>query len=254
MRSPEGMGAAIWRKLGVGVSTLPGTEVYTALERGKVEATDWGTLGMNDELGYDDIAPYAIYPGVHSMPASDVALNLDVWNGLPDDLKQVLQEATVAFNQDSIQANRELDESFAAKRDPATLVNWGAEERRELREVAQEVWAEWAEKSEMAQRIYDSHVAYMKEHRAAVAGTPPSIAQSMGHDRGSARPARRSNSCRLRYDRRPPESMMPAVKPLPANCIRSAAVAALGARLFGQNGRRRTPAKAGDAPGPRAHV
>ena len=133
MRSPEGMGAAIWRKLGVGVSTLPGTEVYTALERGKVEATDWGTLGMNDELGYDDIAPYAIYPGVHSMPASDVTLNLDVWNGLPDDLKQVLQEATVAFNQDSIQANRELDESFAAKRDPATLVNWGAEERRELR-------------------------------------------------------------------------------------------------------------------------
>ena len=118
MRAPEGMGAAIWRKLGVGVSTLPGTEVYTALERGKVEATDWGTLGMNDELGYDDIAAYAIYPGVHSMPASDVTLNLDVWNSLPDDLKQVLQEATVAFNQDSIRANQELDESFAAKRDP----------------------------------------------------------------------------------------------------------------------------------------
>ena len=63
MRAPEGMGAAIWGKLGVGVSTLPGTEVYTALERGNIEATDWGTLGMNDELGYGDIAPYAIYPG-----------------------------------------------------------------------------------------------------------------------------------------------------------------------------------------------
>jgi TRAP-type mannitol/chloroaromatic compound transport system substrate-binding protein len=163
MRAPEGMGAAIWRKLGVGVSTLPGTEVYTALERGKVEATDWGTLGMNDELGYGDIAEYAIYPGIHSMPSSDVAINLEVWNGLPDDLKQVLQDATVAFNQDSIQANRELDESFAAKRAPETLVNWGPEERRELREVAQEVWAEWAAKSEMAQRIYDSHVAYMQE-------------------------------------------------------------------------------------------
>ena len=42
MRAPEGMGAGIWRTLGVGVSTLPGTEVYTALERGKIEATDWG--------------------------------------------------------------------------------------------------------------------------------------------------------------------------------------------------------------------
>ena len=74
------------------------------------------------------------------------------------------EEATIVFNQDSIKANRELDESFAAKRDPATLVSWGAEERRELRQVAQEVWAEWAEKSEMAQRIYDSHVAYMKKN------------------------------------------------------------------------------------------
>jgi TRAP-type mannitol/chloroaromatic compound transport system substrate-binding protein len=163
MRAPEGMGAAIWRKLDVGVSTLPGTEVYTALERGKIEATDWGTLGMNDELGYGAIAEYAIYPGIHSMPASDVAINLDLWNGLPDDLKQILEEATVAFNQDSLEANRELDESFVAMRDPATLIDWGPDQRRELREVAQEVWAEWAQKSEMAQRIYDSHIAYMQK-------------------------------------------------------------------------------------------
>jgi TRAP-type mannitol/chloroaromatic compound transport system substrate-binding protein len=164
MRAPEGMGAAIWRKLGVGVSTLPGTEVYTALERGNIEATDWGTLGMNDELGYGDIAPYAIYPGIHSMPANDIAINLEIWNGLPDDLKQVLQEAAIEFNEDSIRANRELDEGFAAKREPETLLEWGPEERRELREVAREVWAEWSEQSEMAQRIYESHIAFMEKN------------------------------------------------------------------------------------------
>jgi TRAP-type transport system periplasmic protein len=164
MRAPEGMGAAIWRKLGVGVSTLPGTEVYTALERGNIEATDWGTLGMNDELGYGDIAPFAIYPGIHSMPANDIAINLEIWNGLPDDLKQVLQEAAIEFNQDSIRANRELDESFAAKREPETLLQWGPEERRELREVAREVWEEWSEQSEMARRIYESHIAFMEKN------------------------------------------------------------------------------------------
>jgi len=74
MRSPEGIGAALWRKVGVGVSTLPGSEVYTALERGKIEATDWGTLGMNDELGYDKIAPYAIYPGIHSLGSADISI------------------------------------------------------------------------------------------------------------------------------------------------------------------------------------
>jgi TRAP-type mannitol/chloroaromatic compound transport system substrate-binding protein len=163
MRAPEGMGAAIWSKLDVGVSTLPGTEVYTALERGYIEATDWGTLGMNDELGYGDIAPYATYPGIHSMPANDIAINLEIWNGLPDDLKQVLQEAAVEFNQNSIRMNKELDESFANKRDPKTLIDWTPEQRRELREVAREVWKEWAGRSEMAQKIYDSHIEFMQE-------------------------------------------------------------------------------------------
>ena len=56
MRVPEGLGAEIWRRAGVGVVTLPGSEVYTALERGVIEATDWGTLGMNEDLGYHKIA------------------------------------------------------------------------------------------------------------------------------------------------------------------------------------------------------
>ena len=97
------------------------------------------------------------------MPANDIAINLEIWNDLPDDLKQVLQEAAIELNQDSLAANKELEQSFAAKRDPETLINWGPQERRELREVAQEVWAEWAQKSEMSQRIYDSHIAYMQK-------------------------------------------------------------------------------------------
>ena len=162
MRSPEGMGAAIWRNVGVGVSTLPGTEVYTALERGKIEATDWGTLGMNDELGYDKIAPYAIYPGIHSMPMSDISISLKVWNELPDDLKAILEVAAREANRDSLSSNAALDMAMVAKRDASTLIDWGPEQRRELRDVAQPIWEEWGGKSEMAKKIYDSHIAWMK--------------------------------------------------------------------------------------------
>lgn len=161
MRSPEGIGAALWRKVGVGVSTLPGSEVYTALERGKIEATDWGTLGMNDELGYDKIAPYAIYPGIHSVGAADISINLKTWESLPADLQAILEVAARELNRDSLMTNAMLDASFVAKRDPETLVNWGPEERKELRNVAKEVWAEWAEKSPMSKKIYDSHIAFM---------------------------------------------------------------------------------------------
>jgi len=162
MRAPEGMGASIFRKIGVGVSTLPGSEVYTALERGKIEATDWGTLGMNDELGYQKLVKYAIYPGIHSMPASDISINLKIWNGLPEDLKAILITAAKEMNRDSLETNNLLDRSFVAKRNPSTLINWGENERKEIRGIAKATWAEWAKKSPMSQSLLDSHLAFMK--------------------------------------------------------------------------------------------
>lgn len=163
MRSPEGIAAQIWNDIGVGVSTLPGSEVYTALETGRIQATDWGTLGMNDQLGFDRIARYAIYPGIHSMPAGDVAMDMDVWEDLPNDLKNVLEAAVRDFNANMLAANEALDEEAASERDPQTLIEWSDEQRARLREIAQDHWAAWAEKSPMAQRLYDSHVAYMTE-------------------------------------------------------------------------------------------
>ena len=121
MRAPRGMGFAIWEKLGVSVETLPGSDVYPALESRTIDATDWGTLGMNDELGYGGIADYAIYPGIHSMPASDLAVNLELWTALPGDLKQILEDATVAFNRDSIEFKSKAGREFrrqARSRDP----------------------------------------------------------------------------------------------------------------------------------------
>lgn len=162
MRSPEGIAAQMWRKIGVGVSTLPGSEVYTALETGRIEATDWGSIGMNDQLGYDRIAEYAIFPGIHSMPAGDVAMNQDVWDELPDDLKAVFEEAVASLNKRMLEANEMLDAEYVAKRDPETLLEWSDEERAKLREVAREAWEEWSTKSPMATKIYESHIAHMQ--------------------------------------------------------------------------------------------
>ena len=93
MRVPEGLGAEIWRRAGAGVVTLPGSEVYTALERGVIEATDWGTLGMNNDLGYHRIAKFPLHPGFHSMPAAEVAVNMTRWNALSPDLKVFMEMA-----------------------------------------------------------------------------------------------------------------------------------------------------------------
>ena len=165
MRSPEGMGAAIWRRIGAGVVTLPGSEVFTALERGVIDGTDWGTLSMNQELGYHKIAPYPLYPGFHSAPAADVAINMGKWNALPDDVKAIVEIATKEFARDMVQSiiMDDIAAADAAMSQGVTLINWTAEERTRFREVAMIEWEAFANKSPLARKLVDSQVAFLRK-------------------------------------------------------------------------------------------
>ena len=165
MRAPEGLGADIWRRIGVGVVTLPGSEVFTALDRGVIDATDWGTLGMNQDLGYHKIAPFPLYPGFHSMPAAEIAVNMDRWNALPDNIKLIVEVATRDFARDMIQqiALVDLKAAADAKSQGVTLVNWSKAERKKFRNVALEAWDAWAKKSPLAARVLDSQLKFLKK-------------------------------------------------------------------------------------------
>ena len=165
LRSPEGMAQEIFRKIGAAPVNIPGSEVYTALDRGVIEATDWGTLGMNEDLGYHKIAPYPIYPGIHSMPGTDVAVNLDRWNELPPDIQAILEVTVRDFARDMIQTMEMVDRRVAAEAagKGVTLVNWTPEARKELREVAATVWKEYSARSEMGKKIYESQIAFLKK-------------------------------------------------------------------------------------------
>ena len=162
MRAPDGIPAEIFAMLGASVSVMPGTEVYTALDTGKIEATDWGTLSVNDEAGYNRIAPYAIYPGIHSMNSIDFVLNKRKWNALSAEQKAIV---TAAVDEWSLRTwmNQELEDRKAvAKRDPATLIPWGEKEKAEFRTVAQKVWQKWSKKSPLAKEIYESQTKFLK--------------------------------------------------------------------------------------------
>ena len=165
MRVPEGLGAEVWRRAGVGVVTLPGSEVYTALERGVIEATDWGTLGMNQDLGYHKIAAYPLYPGFHSMPSAEVAVALPKWNALSKDLQLIVEVATRDFARDMIQrvAMEDYKAASAAKAQGVEIVDWSAEERKKFRSLAIGAWTDWAKKSPMAKRVLDSQTTFLRQ-------------------------------------------------------------------------------------------
>ena len=165
MRIPEGLNQEIFNRIGAAPVNIPGSEVYTSLDRGVIDATDWGTLGMNVDLGYHKIAPYQIYPGFHSLPMADVAVNADRWKELPDDLKVIVEAAVRDFARNMIQQMELADAAAArvAKEQGAEFVTWSKAERRRFRVIAADVLKTFATRSEMAQRIYDSHVAFLAQ-------------------------------------------------------------------------------------------
>jgi len=99
--------------LGAQVIDIPTTEVYSALERGVVDATGWTQIGLID-LRWNEFLNYRIEPNFFSTDLG-VIVNLDSWNGLSEEARTILQEEAIAHERASVEALRAVrDEDFAA--------------------------------------------------------------------------------------------------------------------------------------------
>ena len=86
--------AEIAPKLGASTVVLPGSEVFSALERKVVDAIEWGGPGGNLEAGFVKIAPYIMMPGLHSPAAvHDCIVNKNVWERIPEKDQALLELA-----------------------------------------------------------------------------------------------------------------------------------------------------------------
>ena len=166
MRIP-GLGAEVMRRAGAAPVMLPGGEIFTSLQTGVIDATEW--VGpLNDRtLGLHEVAKYYYYPGWHEPGAAiELIVNKEAFDSLPLDLKRILETAARAINQDM------LDE-FTAQNHAALkalLETHGVELRKlpadviqKLREFSEEVISELAQGDELAQRIIDSYRNFHKE-------------------------------------------------------------------------------------------
>ncbi|WP_108125725.1 TRAP transporter substrate-binding protein [Saccharospirillum mangrovi] len=165
LRAPEGLVQAVFAAAGAAPVNLPGSEVYTALSKGVIDAADNTVFSTNHAQGMHEIAPHPVYPGFHSLPLLEVAMNLDEWNELPADIQAIFTVSVRDFANDiSTQlAMADIDAVKEAREDPdITIHDWSAEERMKFRAIARTQWEEFAEASPNAQRVYDSITAFLE--------------------------------------------------------------------------------------------
>ncbi|WP_251978647.1 TRAP transporter substrate-binding protein [Salinicola avicenniae] len=173
IRAPQGMVYNIFERLGASPVNLPGSEVYTALEKGVIDAADSTVLSNNDAMGLHAFAPYPLYPGFHSMPMIAISLNKQIWDGLPEDLKSILETGFDAMAYDLVARLKVQDLETLAKlqADPDVHpIDLSPEERKRFREAARQEWQEWAGRNAQTQQVYDSAVAFLQSRGLLDAG------------------------------------------------------------------------------------
>lgn len=105
MRIPGHAGEVVGRA-GMKPVSIPPGELYTALERGTIDAVEWVGPANDEKMGFQKIAPF-YYTGWHEPGAElHVFINKDKFEALPEDLKTMIQIAAKEVSFDM------LSESF----------------------------------------------------------------------------------------------------------------------------------------------
>ncbi len=166
IRSPEGLAAEVFRRVGATPVALPGSEVYTSLEKGIIDGADNSSYSNNDANGLHKVAKYPLYPGIHSMPVLQFTLSTSVWKKMSNEdrviIEQWYQDAYKGLTAASDKKDQELVARDKAGKD-ITVIDWPQAERDQFRQIATGAWKDFAKATPLGKEAYDSHMAYMKK-------------------------------------------------------------------------------------------
>ncbi len=169
MRIP-GLGGKIVAAAGGTVILTPGGEIYTALERGTIDSTEW--VGPHDDmkLGLHNAAKYYYWPGWHEPGTTgEFGFNKKAYDTLPADLKAIVDYACQSIQVWSLNeyeykntiALAKLKTDFKGK---VELTQLSGATLKELKKLADAVIKEESEKTPIAKKTYASVKKFEAQH------------------------------------------------------------------------------------------
>ncbi len=158
-----GLGGKVIERAGASVTMLPGAEIFQALEKGAIDATEYSLPNVDQALGFDRVAKLNYFPGWHQVfTAVHLTINMDQWQRLTAQQQSILETACTAgvtrnlAKAEAIQGP--IIANFASK---GVTANYLPESvLRELKRLTDEVMAEEAANDEDFRRIYESQLAF----------------------------------------------------------------------------------------------
>ena len=164
-----GLGGEVLTRLGATSVNLPGGEVFTALQTGAIDATDWVSPYNDLAFGLHKAARYYYYPGWQEPQAVlELLVNQEAFDELPADLQAILTEATRAASRDMLD-DYTYHNALALdqlKQQGVELKRFPDDVLQAMRNEAEQVLGELAAQSELNGRIWASMKAFQAQAEA----------------------------------------------------------------------------------------
>ncbi len=162
-----GLGGMVMQELGASVTMLPGGEIFQALEKGAIDATEFSMPAIDARLGFDRIVSYNYFPGWHQpFTAFHLVINAASWAGLAEIQQAVLETSCMAAVVNSLAKGEALQgEAIEQSRARGVKIRSLPEPLlRELQRVTERVLERQREKSPEFARVLDSQRAFSRSY------------------------------------------------------------------------------------------
>ncbi|MBT3788238.1 MAG: TRAP transporter substrate-binding protein [Alphaproteobacteria bacterium] len=163
-----GMGAKVMTKLGASTQLLSAADIYPALERGVIQATEFSMPSIDKNLGFYQIAKHNYFPGWHQQSSIlELLMNKGKWEALNKQQQTIIKtacDASIAWSlirSDAIQA----DAMAWMQGKGVTLHDWSPEFIAKFRAGWDAVVKEEVAKDPLFATAYASYSAFRKKYK-----------------------------------------------------------------------------------------
>lgn len=159
-----GLGGEMLSQLGATPVNIPGGELFTSLQSGIIDGLEWIAPWNDLAFGFHRVAKHYYYPGFHEMGHTlSSYVNADVWSGLSDSEKSIMQTAADAeyitslseYNARNLSALETLIKDHGVQ-----LHKWPTEIVDKMKSIAPDALAQNAAKSPLAAKVNKSWIAF----------------------------------------------------------------------------------------------
>lgn len=167
MRIP-GLGGDVLSRAGGTPFTLAGAEIFTSLQTGVIDATEWVGPYNDRAFGLHKAAKYYYYPGWHEPgPSLECIINKDAYLGLTKEHKAIIDLACKAANIDMISdymsKNYQALEFF--KKEKIKIKQFPREVLLKLKKISEDVLLDLSSTDAISKEVYESYNNFLKRVR-----------------------------------------------------------------------------------------